>query len=220
MDSDKQSLGRQMMRTIVGDRLVDIISDVAEVSADSMLSDGIIKELPIFGTLVNLKRAGLAIRDEIFIQKLIRFLQGIGQISDKERKYLLEKYPDDSIDQQYLGENLLLTLDRLDNMVKPVILAKFFSAYIKSEIDYTLFSRLSKALEVFNISLLPALKKYYFSEMLSNLKIELHEEIIHEMSLSGLITISLRDSGTIAGNAMYVQTRLGREFLRIGFDIT
>ncbi len=57
VDSDKQSLGRQMMRTIVGDRLVDIISDVAEVSADSMLSDGIIKELPIFGTLVNLTRA-------------------------------------------------------------------------------------------------------------------------------------------------------------------
>lgn len=74
----------------------------------------------------------------------------------------------------------------------------------------------ARALERFNLALLPHLQSFYKHNVT---KEETNEEIIHELSLAGLVTAGLEGSGTIGGSARYVRSTLGELFLNIGFGI-
>lgn len=216
MDENTSSSGRSLVRTVAGNHLGDAIFDFAEVVLDHNLAEGVLKDVPIIGTLVKLAKAGHSISEEIFIRKLGRFLSDLNAVPVEDRERLLEEYPDGSAAQQVLGENLLLALERLDDIKKPAILARFFSAYMKSMIDYITFTRLARVLEKFNMELLPNLRWYYVR---SEPVVETPEEIIHELSLAGLITAELAGSGTLGGAAGYRHSSLGKTFLSLGFDV-
>lgn len=216
MDEKKSSSGRALVRTVAGTQLGDAILDLAELALDQNLADGVLKDVPIVGTLVKLARAGQSVSEELFLRKLARFLADLNAVPVEEREKLLEQYPDISEEQRVLGENLLLALERLDDIKKPAILARFFAAYIKTKIDYFTFTRLARALEKFNVELLPNLRWFYTREEPA---VETQEEIIHELSLAGLVTVGLEGSGTFGGSAAYRYSELGKTFLLIGFDV-
>jgi hypothetical protein len=215
MEEKKASSGRALVRTVAGNLLGDAIFDIAEVALDHNLAEGVLKDLPIVGILVKLARARQSVSEELFLRKLARFLTDLNSVPFGEREKLLKLYPDTSEEQRVLGENLLLALERLDDIKKPTILARFFAAYIRSRIDYLTFTRLARALEKFNIELLPQLRRFYTPEVTA---VETSEEIIHELSLAGLVTVSLLGSGAINGSASYRRSELGKTFLLIGFD--
>lgn len=216
MKDKEASPGRALVRTVVSARLADVVFDAAEVALDENLADGVLKELPIVGSVVKLVHAGQSISEALFVRKLLRFLTGIQSVPTEERRKLLEEYPDSSEKQTVLGENLLLALERLDDVEKPRILARFFTAYIRSEIDYITFARLARSLERFNLALLPNLRWFYTRE---EPQAPTPEEIIHELSLAGLATVSLEKSGAFGGGASYLYSSLGKLFLQMGFGV-
>lgn len=216
MDSKKSSSGRDLLRTVAGNNLTDAIFDVAEVMLDQNLADGVLKDLPIVGILAKLARANQSISEKLFLRKLVRFLGALKDVPIEDRAKLFEKYPDFSDEQRILGENLLLALERLDDIEKPEVLARFFGACMKAEIDYITFTRLARSLEKFNMALLPNLRWYYTRKEPT---VETPEEIIHELSLAGLVTVGLAGSGAIGGAAGYRYSSLGKIFLLVGFDI-
>lgn len=216
MNKKKLSSGRDLVRTVAGNQLGDAVFDLAEIALDNNLAEGVLKDIPIVGTLVKLARAGQSVSEELFIRKLARFLADLNAVSVEDRRRLLEQYPDSSDEQRVLGENLLLALERLDDIKKPAVLARFFAAYIKSDIDYMAFTRLARALEKFNMELLPNLRWYYTRE---EPLVDTPEELIHELSLAGLITAELAGSGTLGGAAGYRCSSLGKNFLLLGFNV-
>jgi len=211
-----KSTGVSMIRTVTGSELNSVVFDAAEVALDSVMSEGVLKELPIVGSIVNLIHAGGKVSEELFIRKLLRFLQELKEVPIAERRALLRKYPDGSKKQQELGENLLLAIERLDDVNKPELMARIFRAYVTEEFDYLAFTHLTRALQRFNLPLFPYLKWFYVRE---GEPVELTEEIQHELSLAGLVTVSLAGSGTIGGSANYMGSDLGRMFLKYGYDI-
>lgn len=216
MTAQTSSPGRDLVRTVAKNDLGNAVFGVAEVALDQNLAEGVIRDIPFVGTLANLVRARQSISEELFIRKLVRFLDGLKDVPPEERQRLLEKYPDASEEQRALGEKLLLALERLDDTAKPTLLARFFAAYIREEIDYTTFTRLAGALEKFNLALFPSLRWFYTRE---EPHVETPEEITHELSLAGLVLVQLSGSGTIGGSAGYRHSSLGKVFLRIGFDV-
>ena len=216
------SLGRDLARTVTSSALADCVIDAAEVALDNNLADGVLKELPIIGAIVKLAHASQSITEALFVRKLLRFLTELQSAPVEERKKLLDEYPDSSDRQKVLGENLLLAIERMDDTEKPKILARFFTAFVKSEIDYVTFTRLARSLERFNLALLPALRKFYSEERhASNTdREEEKEEMLHDLSLTGLVAAYLSGAGAIGGGpANYRRSELGRNFLRIGFGI-
>lgn len=216
MTAQTSSPGRDLVRTVAKNDLGNAIFAVAEVALDHNIAEGVVRDIPFVGTLANLVRAGQSISEELLIRKLIRFLEGLKDVPPEDRQRLLEKYPDASEEQRTLGEKLLLALERLDDSAKPALLARFFAAYIREELDYTAFTRLANALEKFNMALFPNLRWFYTRQ---EPHAETTEEIEHELSLAGLVLVQLSESGTIGGSAGYRQSSLGRMFLRIGFDV-
>lgn len=215
MKETKSSLGSALIKTVAKSPAGEAAIELAEAALDQGIAEGIVRDIPIFGVLAKLNQAKRSVADAIFIRKLIRFLNELNSVTVKDREKLLEKHPDGSEEQQVLGENLMLSLERLDNIKKPAILAKFFAAYIREQIDYLTFTRLASSLERFNIELLPHLRWSYSHE---GPYIGTTEDIIHELSLSGLFTVSLAGSGALSGGAGFDQSELGRKFLTIGFD--
>jgi hypothetical protein len=216
MTTEKRSSGRDLVRTIASNQLGDATFDLAEVALDQNLTEGILKEVPIVGTLVKILRARQSISDELFVRKLVRFLADLKTVPPADRENLLKCYPNSSEQQRVLGENLLLAIERLDDVEKPAVLARFFSAFIQSRIDYTTFTRLAHALEKFNLALLPNLRWFYTRH---EPIIDTPEEITHELSLAGLVTAQLTGSGTLGGSASYQRSSLGQIFLSIGFGV-
>lgn len=212
-----ESTGKALIRTIAVKELGQIAVDSTEIAIDSILSDGIIKDLPVIGKIKSFINIGITIKEELFIRKLLKFLIELQNISFVEREQFLNQYSNNSKEQQKLGDNLLLAIDRLDDVEKPILLARFFCSYIKGDIDCEMFSRLAKALERLNLSLLSHLKWFYLRK---GERIDISEEIHHELSLAGLITANISGSGSVGGGAYFAASDIGRAFLKIGYGLS
>lgn len=192
-------------------------ADLSEAVIDQVL-DGLAKDIPIIATVVNLYKSTKSIQQQLAIGKLTSFIKGLSDLTDEEKLKLQNIFEGNVGKQRALAENILLALDRQDNIAKPILLVRFFRAFINEKIDLLTFSRLKQALDKFNLELETYLRIFYGEEIKSPTPLSAHsEEILHELSLAGLATVSLETSGTIGGSANYIRNSIGAAFVEIGF---
>ena len=78
----EKELIKSLKETISHSNLYEIGSVIAEASIDSVLKDGILKDVPIINFLTGLWKIGVTINDYLFLKKLLLFLNEL-------RTYLL-----------------------------------------------------------------------------------------------------------------------------------
>jgi len=132
-----------LVNEITSDNLKDILIEGAEITLDNFLEEGIIKEIPFFGTLYKGFKAAIGIRETIFAKKVFSFLNQIKEIPLEERKVFIEKLESKKEFRQKVGEKLIFLIERLDDLEKPEIIGRLFKATIKEKITYDEFLRLS-----------------------------------------------------------------------------
>ena len=108
----REDIGAALSRTLSYPHLDEILSGIMEVGLDAILNEGVLQELPVIGTLTKIYRSGLAVRDKLFIQKLITFLKSLESIPAKERKKMIDKLETDSNFRTSVGENLISVAER------------------------------------------------------------------------------------------------------------
>src|SRR5262245_61944564 len=101
-----ESLDLSLIESIKSSDLKDIAVDLSEIGLDSLLEDGLLKDIPVFGSLVKLYKTGQTIRDALFAKKLLLFLQGISKVSPEQRRATIEKLNASEDFQKQVGENL------------------------------------------------------------------------------------------------------------------
>lgn len=194
------------------------LTDISEVLIDQTL-EGLAKDIPVISTVINLYKTTKSIQQKLAIRKLVLFVEGLSDLPQSEKAKLQTLFEGNEEKQRAFAENILLALDRHDSLEKPLLLVKFFRAFISDRIDLLTFSRLKQALEKFNLSMEPYLRIFYGEQLLQTLPVPAHsEEIHHELSLSGFATVSLEASGTIGGSAMYIRNSIGLAFIEIGLN--
>jgi hypothetical protein len=119
----------------VGVSGVELAVDYAELGLDGLLEDKVLRELPVFKTLVNVSRAAGGIRDALFAKKLLRFIRGATVNADARSKFAL-KYADPK-SRRRIGENMLLLLEKADDMVKADMLGHLFARFLLEQLDVT-----------------------------------------------------------------------------------
>lgn len=62
-----------MVKILSSDELSDLKKEYAELGIDSLLDSGILKEIPLVGTLVGLYNVVGSVRDHIFTEKFSAF---------------------------------------------------------------------------------------------------------------------------------------------------
>lgn len=142
------TLQNQLVESIYSPKLADISEDIAEVVLDSLLDEGVLKDLPVVGTIVKVFKGAMDIRDRVFVAKVARFLFQLSKIPLEKRLLFKEKLNADLKLRRKLGLTLTLLLDRLDDIEKPDFVAWCFNAYLNDNITIDAFRRISSAIDI------------------------------------------------------------------------
>lgn len=189
----------------------ELVADIAEVGFDTILSDGLLKDIPVLGIAVRLATVVLGVRDALFLRKVATFIKEVetGAEEDQARKDFKSVLSENSSEAKRVGETLLLILDRFNDFEKPTILAKVFLAFLSKKITFQEFRRLAAAIDA------------VFVEDLRNLVA--YGDGMNDLSAllpSGLSTISQTGTtaDTLGGPVIYhpiILTELGKLCLSI-----
>ena len=193
---------------VIGDSgFFDLLSDAGEIILDDSIQEGLIKDIPIIGTIAKLYKTGVGIKGYIFVKKLTKFVTALKDIPSEKREEFSNKINKDKQLKKKVGEQLLLILDRLDDMDKPYLVAHAFEAHMRDLIDYETFHRLASAIDKTFLPDLKSLKSIKDYKRLS-------ESAIINLVNSGILELASTPSINLgAKNNKYQITDLGKSLL-------
>lgn len=167
--------------------MADPMIDIGEVFLDTVLEDGILKEIPIIGTIAGVVKASVAIRERQLAKNTYAFIKGLREYTIPQEK--LDKYQrkleDPKIANRELGYVLLL-LDRVIHAEKSEILGRMYAAVVDQSIGWEQFQELSEVLDRMFIADFPVLERmsYGVPLMTGVRESELHGvERLHSLGL-------------------------------------
>lgn len=122
--------------TLKESSLCDIGIDGSEILIDSVISDGVLKDIPIVSTLVGLIKSSSSISSMLLLKKIIYFLNGIKDISPEKRSEMIASIDKSPKYKTKIGEKLLYIINRCDDHDKASLVAELFKAFLNKEIEY------------------------------------------------------------------------------------
>lgn len=132
-----------MMAVLASDGLVDLSKDAAELVIDSAMHDGVLKDVPIVGTLFNLAKLGAGIRDLLLAKKLLRFLHEFSHLQASERARLVDDMAGTEDKKEKVGEVIIDLVDRSGSDDKAALIGLLFVAAGRGKIPIDALLRLS-----------------------------------------------------------------------------
>lgn len=119
--------------------LESITENVTELSIDSLLKDGILKEVPIVSTMVSLVKLGANVQDRLFLKKIVSFMAGLNEISPEERRRMIDKIDAPGKQRIKVGEKLLYVIDACNDHESSELVAHLFKVFVEEKITYDEF---------------------------------------------------------------------------------
>ena len=102
---DEKSLATSMQQTIEYGNL-EFVGDLGELMIDATLNDGVLKEVPILGTIVGVGKCIKNVYDIRFAKKLVVFLIPIKDVDPKKRAEAIKKWEQDKNYRGKVGDTL------------------------------------------------------------------------------------------------------------------
>lgn len=124
---------------VLGESLTESVWDVLELGVDSVLTDGVVRELPVVKTVAELYKAGVRVREGLFARKLVDFLRATRRTAGPtpgERHVALRDLGGEER-QRRLGEAMVLLLERADDLRKPILYGRIVGALVKGDVSYS-----------------------------------------------------------------------------------
>jgi hypothetical protein len=137
-----------LTETIKDDNFQGVITDLGETALDAVLDEGVLKEIPLIGSIFGLAKATMSIQDKLFTKKILTFLLQLKNTDPDSRKKQIEKIDSDPEYKTKVGEKLLYIIDKCEDNEKAIYLGQLFQCYIEEKINYEDFLRASKCIEL------------------------------------------------------------------------
>uniref|UniRef100_UPI0040572413 hypothetical protein n=1 Tax=Candidatus Electronema sp. TaxID=2698783 RepID=UPI0040572413 len=135
--------------TVLKSDLPSVIQNAGEIGFDSLLDNGVLKDVPILSTMLAVGKTFGNVRDYFFAKKMIAFLRSISSLSEKERQKLIHLLDADEKFSKYAGEQIIELLSRIDSERKAVLVATALKLYAREEIDFLQLQRINYAIDRF-----------------------------------------------------------------------
>ena len=149
MKEDK-SLAESMEQTIEYGNLA-FVGDIGEVLLDTVLDDGVLKDIPVLGVLAGVGKCIKNVNNIFFAKKLIAFLYPIKDVPPGQRADALKRWETDRNYRGKVGDTLLGMIERCDDNVKAVWLSKLFYQMVLVKNCPRLFMRAEKTLSSLSV---------------------------------------------------------------------
>jgi len=147
VSNQKEIPGESFESSIQSRELGQLTGDISEAAIDSILKDGLLKEVPIIGTIVSLFKIGVSFRERHYLKKIYKFLYQLKDISQKDREEFNKSIRAESKSTTDFFEKLLYLVDRLDDTEKAEIVGKLFGNLITEKIKTDDFLRLTSIVD-------------------------------------------------------------------------
>lgn len=188
---------------------------VGEMTLDSQLADGFLKEIPIVKSIWSMYNAGKSLQEHFYLRKLKIFLENIKDLNENDYHEFLK---DTENNKEKLTDSILLILDKIENETKSIIIANAFKLYIKERFSRETFDRI-----------LLIISRGYCTDLLRIIAFENHDKILtnnkyleteslQELFSCGLLYNNGIDGGSFDsddGGTIYSLNKYGEIFLRI-----
>lgn len=136
------------LEAAIGDPgLQDAAAGLAEVVLDAAVKEGVLRDIPVLGTLVGITRTAIAIRDRLFLSKLCYFLTELGAVPPEDRGKAIRELQESEEQQVAVGEKLLYIIDRCQDHQAARNIGCVFKAFLEGFISYADFVRLAIAID-------------------------------------------------------------------------
>ena len=157
-------------RVELGLSLEETLKSLGAIEVSASLADLLTGGLPIFSALVSLKDAPRSVSDYLLAKKLVSFLSEISKVLPSKRAKMVEKLEREPEYVEQVGDQILLLLDRLDDLRKSRLMGRAFRAYCEGHIDGAMLTRINRAISTLNIRDLVSLKDIYMADVRHNSK--------------------------------------------------
>lgn len=205
---ENKNLEDSLEETLETSDLQNLNIDLAEVTIDAIMNEGILKDIPLVGSIVSLSKFGLEVSNHLFLKKVFKFLTQLEKTTIEERKKFLIKVSKEEDYNKKVGQALLLIIDKLEDLEKPEIIGKLLVASINGELKYQDFLRLSYIVQRLFVPDIELLKS-----MIEGKEVSYREK--EELFLSGLLITVDTGGARFDGRSEFAVGELGKKFIEI-----
>ena len=135
VDKDEKKLGISFIDSLAV-RQVHVANDFEIEVVENMIKEGVLQELPVINTILDISKTISITKEYFLIRNVMIFLNGLIEVSQKEKDEFVKKINEDAIFSNRVGEKLLFILNKCDCIEKPKLFSKIFTEYIKQKISY------------------------------------------------------------------------------------
>lgn len=206
--------GQAFIRVFKSGSAQALIADGSGVLVDSLFKDGILKDIPIVESAINIFKLAKKIRDSSFQRKLFNFFSKTETIPEGDRINFTIELEDKT--KQKAGEYLLTYLDRLDNDKKAGIPGNLIISKVEKKLsmeDFLRFAYLLSRVFYFDLIKLPE-----YINMKTTQDPRYDKRVAASLEDIGLLRHGAYP-GELGGNGMYqdlFQNEYGKKFVEFG----
>ena len=132
----------KVVESFGGEKTKDVLAIIGDAGLNAALSSDALGGVPVIGAIYGLFKAGKEVRHELYVRQIARFLSGLSSTTEDERAIFIDSLNERGKSEKF-GEAILILLDKVDDIVKPVIIGRIMAAHIKGHLDYDKAMRLS-----------------------------------------------------------------------------
>lgn len=170
----------------------DSLSNIVELGIDSLLDEGLIKDIPIVSLLVGVKNTYQNIHDRNLLRQTLTFIKQFNQGTINQEK--LTKYKeminsDSKKAEKELGRVLIILNSTID-LEKSQMLANLYKSYINEKINWNQFCEFSEILKILFLSDFKIIGLIYSKQITDTSRIELYP--IDRLSSLGIVNTAMK----------------------------
>lgn len=134
---------KKLEESIINSDLPSLAKDYAELAIDGILDDGILKGIPLVGTVVGIMKFSDSISKHLAAKKIYKFLFQLDTISPELRRKKVNEINSSGKYASTVGEITFELLDKMESDGKPEILGKLFKGVIEEKLDFQAYLRIA-----------------------------------------------------------------------------
>lgn len=115
---------------------VNIGSDLSEAFIDTVMTEGVLKEIPIVKTAIGLYNIGKSYQAKRYVKNLIVFIKEFSDLPNDTRDNAIDGYLSTDDKRNKFGETMLVLIETADDIKKPQIYARLLELWIRGECLY------------------------------------------------------------------------------------
>lgn len=170
----------------------DSIGDIVEIGIDSLLDDGLFKDIPIVNMLVGVKNTYQNIHDRNLLKQTLAFIKQFNSGTIDQNKLIKYKElinSDSKKAEKELGRVLIILNSTVD-MEKSQMLANLYKAYINEKIDWNQFCEFSEIIKMLFLNDFNVIKLIYNHQVTDTSGIEIYP--IDRLSSLGIVNTAMK----------------------------